>query len=169
MKYLKLFENFGNTFQHIEFCDIDNDIQFKPISPNESDYVLYAELFKSLPGPWCSTRNEIMDAFDLQDGYSENYRNEIYDIATNGIDEYYLDLYKLSETGDEMVDKNDAWYVMEIFPQENESIGFKIKCDGEVGLKEFIQFAKSWNPNVSNRHNHEAFDEFFEVLKSYVP
>ena len=167
MKYLKLFENFGHNFKHIEFINIDVEIPFIPVSPNQDDYILYAELYKSLPGPWCSSRNEIMGAFDLQDGYLHNHRVD-FQYATNGIDEWYLDITKHSETGDEMVDSNDAWYVIDIFPKENESEGFQIKCDGEIGLKEFIEFTKNWKPDLEERKYHSACDEYFEMLKSFV-
>ena len=178
MKYLKLFENFGHNFKHIEFLNLDVEVQSIPVSPNQDDYILYAELYKSLPGPWCSSRNEIMGAFDLQDGYLQNHRVD-FQQATNGIDEWYLDITKHSETGDEMVDSNDAWYVIDIFPKENESEGFQIKCDGEIGLKEFIEFTKNWQPDLKalqfflispalGRQYHSACDEYFEMLKSFV-
>ena len=170
MKYLKLFENFDHNFKHIEFLNLDVKIPFIPVSPNQDDYILYAELYKSLPGPWCSPRNEIMDAFDLQDGYLQ-YHPVDFQQATNGIDEWYLDITKHAETGDEMVDSNDAWYVIDIFPSSEDFLdieAFQIKCDGDVGLKEFIEFTKNWNADLKGRQHHSACDEYFEMLKGFV-
>lgn len=170
MKYLKLFENFGHNFKHIEFIKIDVKIRFIPVSPNQDEYPLYADLYKSLPGPWCSPGNEIMDAFDLVDGYLQ-YHPVDFQQATNGIDEWYLNITKHSETGDEMVDSNDAWYVIDIFPSSDDFLdmeAFQIKCDGDVGLKEFIEFTKNWKPDLKGRQHHAACDEYFEMLKSFV-
>lgn len=161
MRWIQLFENFSTKPLYVDFYEESyEEKNFKPITPNEKDNELYNQFYKAVSkGSWCNKWYfETENCFQLQQDLDKDEDEYFY--AKNGDENWYVDIYKYSETQSPDTDPSEAWYIITIDPSKDRTQNaLKVKCDGSDGMMELIKHAQSYPGKIG---------KYFRLLDTYV-